>query len=531
MNIRDAKIQISNALRSYFEKDEYGEYIIPTERQRPVFLMGPPGVGKTAIMEQIAAELGVGLLSYAMTQHTIQTVLGQAYVTKKTYKGVDYDITEYTMSEIIASVFELIEETGAEEGILFLDELNCVNDTLAPILLQFLQYKMVGRHVVPNGWLIVGAGNPVEYNSNAHDFDIVTWDRLKRIDVDPDLDIWKEYAFHKNLHQSIISYLNIQPLHFYRIEKELLQMVFITGRSWDDLSEIMKLYDRLGIPIDQKLISQYIQIPQICDNFTGFYNLYNQCQEIFNIPDIVDGYTTDELLEIISHADEHEKVCFRGLLCSALSELASRAMENTQILNEIGEFVESFKENLGENSKPFDKYNSILNEMDVKNEAARKSGSKSKEKATITKTTIRVLKQNRKVLKNNQKGSPVEAVQSIYDEYAESLKNVIDNEISLKFNNVLAVYNQLYEINDDMEKFIKELEFNDHIMDYISIYGCTMYEQIKSSIQKKHEVLAAAPAPEPVKIEPKHKQLYTDENDPDNFVGFLNKEEKKSASW
>ena len=110
MNIKDSKIQIMNALRSYFEKDEYGEYIIATERQRPVFLMGPPGVGKTAIMEQIAAELGVGLLSYAMTQHTIATVLGQAYVTKKTYRGKEFDITEYTMSEIIASVYELIEE-------------------------------------------------------------------------------------------------------------------------------------------------------------------------------------------------------------------------------------------------------------------------------------------------------------------------------------------------------------------------------------------------------------------------------------
>ena len=63
MNIKDAKQQIKNTITAYLHKNEYGEYAIPLERQRPVFLMGPPGIGKTAIMEQIAQELGVGLVS------------------------------------------------------------------------------------------------------------------------------------------------------------------------------------------------------------------------------------------------------------------------------------------------------------------------------------------------------------------------------------------------------------------------------------------------------------------------------------
>ena len=61
MNIKEAKEQISNAMKAYFTKDEFGNYAIPIEKQRPVFLMGPPGIGKTAIMEQIAAELDVPL--------------------------------------------------------------------------------------------------------------------------------------------------------------------------------------------------------------------------------------------------------------------------------------------------------------------------------------------------------------------------------------------------------------------------------------------------------------------------------------
>ena len=165
MNIKEAKIEIQNAMRAYFTKDEYGRFRLPIHQQRPVFMMGPPGIGKTAIMEQIASELGVGLVSYSMTHHTRQSALGLPFIVKKSYGGTEYDVSEYTMSEIIASVYDMIAETGMKEGILFLDEINCVSETLAPAMLQFLQYKIFGRHRVPDGWLVVTAGNPPEYST------------------------------------------------------------------------------------------------------------------------------------------------------------------------------------------------------------------------------------------------------------------------------------------------------------------------------------------------------------------------------
>lgn len=61
-------------------------------------------------------------------------------------------------------------------------------------MLQFLQNKTFGTHPVPSGWIIAAAGNPVEYNKSAREFDIVTLDRVKRIDIEPDLNVWKEYA-------------------------------------------------------------------------------------------------------------------------------------------------------------------------------------------------------------------------------------------------------------------------------------------------------------------------------------------------
>ncbi|HBH95288.1 MAG TPA: ATPase, partial [Ruminococcaceae bacterium] len=67
MNIKQAKEDIKNAVSAYLTKDRFGNPVIPVERQRPIFLMGAPGIGKTAIMEQIAQELQIGLVSYSMT--------------------------------------------------------------------------------------------------------------------------------------------------------------------------------------------------------------------------------------------------------------------------------------------------------------------------------------------------------------------------------------------------------------------------------------------------------------------------------
>ena len=55
MNIKQAKEQIKNAMIAYFTKDGTGEYVMPAHQQRPVFLMGAPGIGKTAVMEQVAS--------------------------------------------------------------------------------------------------------------------------------------------------------------------------------------------------------------------------------------------------------------------------------------------------------------------------------------------------------------------------------------------------------------------------------------------------------------------------------------------
>ena len=241
MNIKQAKQEVMDTVKAYLMKDEYGEYVIPGVHQRPVLLLGAPGIGKTQIMEQAARECGVALVAYTITHHTRQSAIGLPFISKKEYGGREYSTTEYTMSEIVASIYNRMTETGLDEGILFIDEINCVSETLAPAMLQFLQCKSFGNHEIPKGWVIVAAGNPPEYNKSVREFDVVTLDRVKKIMVEPDYQAWREYAYKENMHPAILSYLELRNNCFYRMETTIDGKQFATPRGWEDLSRMMEV--------------------------------------------------------------------------------------------------------------------------------------------------------------------------------------------------------------------------------------------------------------------------------------------------
>lgn len=105
MNIKKAKEEIKYAIQAYLAKDEFGEYRIPAVRQRPVLLMGAPGIGKTAVMEQVARECGVALVSYSITHHTRQSAIGLPFISKKEYGGkISDEISRDTLSTASTSV-------------------------------------------------------------------------------------------------------------------------------------------------------------------------------------------------------------------------------------------------------------------------------------------------------------------------------------------------------------------------------------------------------------------------------------------
>ena len=319
MNIKQAKQEIINTVQAYLTKDETGEYAIPVERQRPVLLIGPPGIGKTAIMEQVAQECGINLVSYTITHHTRQSAIGLPFIVKKEYGGTPYSVTEYTMSEIVASIYNKIEQTGLSEGILFIDEINCVSETLAPAMLQFLQCKTFGNHQIPEGWIIAAAGNPPEYNKSVRDFDVVTLDRIKMIHVEPDYEVWKQYAYEQSIHPAIISYLNARPESFCRIETTVDGRLFAAPRGWENLSRLIEVYEKLGKKTDREVIGQYLQFPKIARDFANYLELYYKYQDDYQIDEILSGSVRETLSNKLKRAQFDEKLNVIGLLLSKLN--------------------------------------------------------------------------------------------------------------------------------------------------------------------------------------------------------------------
>ncbi|MCR5556191.1 MAG: AAA family ATPase [Butyrivibrio sp.] len=341
MNIDQAKEEVKNAVRAYLEKDEAGRYEIPIERQRPILLMGPPGIGKTAVMEQIAHELGIGLVSYTITHHTRQSAIGLPKISEKSFEGKVYSVTEYTMSEIIGAVYEQREKSGIKEGILFLDEINCVSETLAPTMLQFLQYKTFGSLKLPEGYIIVTAGNPPQYNKSVREFDIVTLDRVRQINIEEDFDSWKEYAYKAGVHGSILSYLEIKKDNFYSIKTDVDGRSFVTARGWEDLSRIIKVNEKLGIDVDENLTCQYLQNIEVARDFANYYELYRRYNELYKIPDILEG-RFPENTKAIREGSFDEKLSIIGLLTDKLMEEFRDYVKNQAVQKTLFETIKEF---------------------------------------------------------------------------------------------------------------------------------------------------------------------------------------------
>jgi len=334
LNILDAKNEIKNTVKMYLHKSELGDYLVSIRRQRPIFLVGPPGIGKTEIVSQVASELDLGFVNYTITHHTRQSAIGLPTIQEKTFDNREFSLTRYTLSEIIASVYDAIETQNKLEGILFIDEINCVSESLAPAILDLLQNKKFGPHKIPKGWILVTAGNPVEFNRSAREFDMVTLDRLKLINVTTDYDVWKRYAYRHLFSEDILSYLTYREKNLFYAEKTPHGMMFVTPRGWEDLSQALIIYQELKIEVTLELITQYIQFDDIAREFYRFYLLYRKYKKNYDISAIFKG-DYEASIPKFKESEFDERFAIIEVLLSALNQEASKTLEDKQILSNL----------------------------------------------------------------------------------------------------------------------------------------------------------------------------------------------------
>ena len=507
MNIKQAKQEITNTLRAYLTRDELDNYLIPAIRQRPVLLMGPPGIGKTQIMEQIARETGVGLVSYTITHHTRQSAMGLPFIQQHTYGEETVSVTRYTMSEILASVYELMEKTGLREGILFLDEINCVSETLAPMMLQFLQCKTFGNQHLPEGWLIVAAGNPPEYNKSVREFDVVTLDRVKRIDVSEDFAVWKEYARRKGIHGAVLSYLDIKKENFYRVETTVDGVQFATARGWEDLSELIYAYEALGLRADREVVGQYIQLPRVARDFAGYLELYDKYQKTYHVEEILRGTWQAVTVSELRAAPFDEKLSVMGLVLSRLSEAAALTRRQDALTTALHKDLTAFRDQLA-SAAPDQVLGGIIRERQTELGRAREAGQLDKQTRDLWQREIRALEEYRRRLALEQ-AAPARAMDAVRGWFGEEVdrRKTLGRETGTMFDNAFRFLEQTFGQDQELVLFVTEITAGPATSWFVENFGCGAYFRHNRELlfddarHRIREEIAAARAAEREKME------------------------------
>lgn len=490
MNIKQAKEHIKNTVNLYLKKDEFGEYKIPVVRQRPIFLLGAPGVGKTAVMEQIAQELGIALVSYSMTHHTRQSALGLPFIEEKEYGGENYRVSEYTMSEIIASVYDVMKKSGIEEGILFLDEINCVSETLAPSMLQFLQYKVFGRHRVPEGWVIVTAGNPPEYNKSVREFDVVTMDRLKVLDVEAEYGVWKEYAQEQGIHNVITSYLELKKEHFYRIETTVKGRSYVTARGWEDLSQILYLYEEEGLAVDEVLIGQYLRNERVVKEFAAYYDLYRKYQKNYHVEEILNGDAPEEVAARAKAAPFDERLSLLSMLLDIVLGEMRRGVEGADYLNDLMPLLKGLK-SLSEKEAAAN--GNVLVDMLERQKEAKKKAADSLRMANALsegdkrkyRKTIRFLEEAKKELYVGDAGTATEAFSYIKQKFDQQVSVMKGGVVETKgrIHRLFEFVKETFGEENEMLILVTELTVNTSGARFIGMFGSEDYQKYNGKLR------------------------------------------------
>ena len=497
MNIKQAKEEIKHTVQAYLSKDAFGEYKIPAVRQRPVLLIGPPGIGKTQIMEQIARECEIGLVAYTITHHTRQSAVGLPFIKEEQYDGKTYSVTEYTMSEIIASVYRKIEEGGRKEGILFIDEINCVSETLAPTMLQFLQCKTFGNQAVPEGWIIAAAGNPPEYNKSVRDFDMVTLDRVRCMNIEADLGVWKEYAREKRLNSAILSYLELRPKNFYRVEADVDGLQFVTARGWEDLSNLMDVYEELGIPVDEEIIHEFLRHEDVAEDVSAYFDLYKKYQDDYGIAEILAGRVNPSVYARIDQAAFDERLSVVNLLLDGVSNVFYQIQREREITDAWYDFLKEYRQKLKNSLQAKGIFETILAEKTASDEQNEKQQFVSKAQSDRARSLNEKLKECAKKIVaeetiNIEETALFALAKEPFDAQCEKLQS-LENQGIETLEHAFTFMEQAFSDGQEMVVFVTELTITPEIAVFLSEHRIERYETYKNQLligTKRAEILS-----------------------------------------
>lgn len=192
------------------------------EANEAVFVSGPPGVGKSAVIAQLAKEMGIGFIDERMLQRDPVDVRG---------------LPQIIDGETVWSRPDFLPTEG--KGILFLDELNAAPPLVQAACYQLIHDRKIGNHTLPEGWLPIGAGNREKDRAVVARMPSALANRFTHIDFEFDLDEWISWAVQNNIRPELIAFLRWRPEMLNNFDPKKNIKAFATPRTNEKLSRYM----------------------------------------------------------------------------------------------------------------------------------------------------------------------------------------------------------------------------------------------------------------------------------------------------
>ena len=198
--------------------------------KRPLFLWGPPGIGKSEVVSEITSELGGLMIDLRMAQMEPTDIRGIPYFNKDIAK-MDWAPPVDLPDQDLADQYPII--------VLFLDEMNSAPPAVQAAGYQLVLNRRVGKYRLPDNVVIVAAGNRDSDKGVTYRMPMPLANRFLHLEMRPDFASWQGWAVNKNIHKDVVGYLSFAKQDLYDFDSKSSSRAFATPRSWSFVSDLL----------------------------------------------------------------------------------------------------------------------------------------------------------------------------------------------------------------------------------------------------------------------------------------------------
>ena len=200
-------------------------------KKRPVFLWGPPGIGKSELVAEIAQELGGYMIDLRLGQMEPTDIRGIPFYNKDSGK-MDWAEPVDLPTEEFASQYPVV--------VLFLDEMNSAAPSVQAAAYQLILNRRVGKYFLPDNVVMVAAGNRESDKGVTYRMPTPLANRFIHQEMRVDFPSWQDWAVNNDVHKDVVGYLSFAKQDLYDFDPKSASRAFATPRSWTFVSQFLE---------------------------------------------------------------------------------------------------------------------------------------------------------------------------------------------------------------------------------------------------------------------------------------------------